>query len=153
MLLTLDLSLNEPGYCIETPHGVDSGFWKPPKGYSPYAKIEYNLQVILKLCKEFKIKLVGIESASFRSKSASTNILAEQQGVIKYELKKLGIDITEIPITRIKKYITGKGNAKKIDVINALRENHNILKTNDNECDAIAAYLYLKSLDAVATVE
>jgi Holliday junction resolvasome RuvABC endonuclease subunit len=80
------------------------------------------------------------------------NILAEQQGVFKYELKKRNVGVAEINISSIKKFITGKGNAKKVDMINALRNNHNVLTKNNNECDAIGIYMYMMSQEAIATI-
>jgi len=152
MLLSLDLSLNETGYCIDTTNLITSGIIKPPKTLSQYQRIDYNLSKILELVKDNDIKLVGIEAAAYGLKSSSMNILAEQQGVIKYELRKRGIAVTEGNISSIKKFITGKGNAKKIEVIKALRDKYNILTTNHNECDAIALHLYLKSLDHVVII-
>ncbi len=152
MLLTLDLSLNETGYCVQTGNTTKSGIIKPPKDLSQYGKIEYNLKTILDLVEEHKILLVGIESAAFGMKSSSMNILAEQQGVIKYELKKRNLGVIEVAISSIKKFITGKGNAKKTDMIAALRDKHNILTKNNNECDAIGIYMYLKAQDHVFTL-
>ena len=152
MLLSLDLSLNETGYCVDTSQSIASGILKPPKNLTQYEKIEYNLTKILELVEANNIKLVGIEAAAYGMKSSSMNILAEQQGVIKHELRKRGVSVTEVAISSIKKYITGKGNAKKVQVIQSLRDKYNILATNHNECDAIALHLYLKSQESVITI-
>jgi Holliday junction resolvasome RuvABC endonuclease subunit len=152
MLLTLDLSLNETGYCINANGTVKSGIIKPPKELTQYERIEHNLKAVLSLIEQFKIKMVGIESAAYGLKSSSMNILAEQQGVFKYELKKRNVGVAEINISSIKKFITGKGNAKKVDMINALRNNHNVLTKNNNECDAIGIYMYMMSQEAIATI-
>jgi Holliday junction resolvasome RuvABC endonuclease subunit len=58
---------------------------------------------------------VYIEDYSFGSKGRTFHI-AENTGLIKYKLWKRGHDITVVPPTVIKKYATGKGNAKKPDM-------------------------------------
>lgn len=152
-LLALDLSLNETGYCIDRGiEGVESGIFSPNEKLSQYEKIEYNLATILSMVKKWDIDLVAIESGAFAVNSSSRNILAEQQGVIKHELLKRNVGVAEVSITTIKKFITGKGNANKKLVMQCLRDNHNVFSDNDNECDAIALYLYVMSQDVIVTL-
>lgn len=59
-----------------------------------------------------EIEKVFIEDYSFGSKGRTFHI-AENAGLLKYQLYKLGISFATIPPTTIKKYYTGKGNADK----------------------------------------
>lgn len=59
-----------------------------------------------------------IEGYSFGSfgKSSSASYLIELSGILKYDLWKAGISYKIVPPTLLKKFITGKGNAKKEDI-------------------------------------
>lgn len=152
-LMTLDLSLNETGYCVDTgKNGTKSGIIKGNTKLTQYERIENNLSAILRMVEAYKIPLVGIERAAFSRRTSSTNILAEQQGVIKYELKKRNIGVVEVDIGSWKRFITGKGNASKEQVMKSLREQHNVFCVNNNEADAISMFMYLRSLDVVETL-
>ena len=61
---------------------------------------------------------VFIEDYSMGSKGKVYHI-AENTGLMKYKLWRRGHDITPIAPTVIKKFATGKGNAKKPDMYNA----------------------------------
>ena len=50
-----------------------------------------------------------------------------------------------VPVTTIKKHITGKGNAKKKDIIQHVSEKIKLVK-DDNEADALALLDYAKIL-------
>lgn len=48
-----------------------------------------------------------------------------------------------VPVKTIKKFITGNGNAKKEDVISAIKKKGYMIE-NDNEADAMALSLYVR---------
>ncbi len=54
-----------------------------------------------------------------------------------------GIPYQGIPVGTIKKHITGKGNASKQSVIDAVKDRGH-MPTDDNEADAIAIAYYVK---------
>ena len=47
---------------------------------------------------------------------------AENGGVLKHEFLNYGIPFETVPPTTVKKYATGKGNAKKLDMYDAFVE-------------------------------
>jgi Holliday junction resolvasome RuvABC endonuclease subunit len=56
---------------------------------------------------------IFIENYSYTSHSSSTHVLAEGCGVLKHKLWKEKLNIHLLPVTSIKKFATGKGNATK----------------------------------------
>lgn len=56
---------------------------------------------------------VFIENYSYTSHSSSTHILAEGCGVLKHKIWSEGLTLQTLPVTAIKKFATGKGNATK----------------------------------------
>lgn len=67
---------------------------------------------IIRKINEFEPEHIFIEDYSFSSTGRVFNI-AENCGILKYNLWKNGISYTTIPPTVIKKLATGKGNANK----------------------------------------
>lgn len=67
---------------------------------------------IIRKINEFEPEHIFIEDYSFSSTGRVFNI-AENCGILKYNLWKNGITFTTIPPTVIKKQATGKGNANK----------------------------------------
>lgn len=55
---------------------------------------------------------VALEGYAY-SASGKVFQIAENTGILKYKLYELGIPVTVIPPTEVKKYATGKGNADK----------------------------------------
>lgn len=71
--------------------------------------------------------------------------LGELGGIVKLShFEVFGTDPDVIPPTSLKKFVTGKGNAKKAEVINAIEEKWNIAFVNDNLADAygLARYVF-----------
>ena len=84
--------------------------------------------------------IVFIEGYSFGSfsKSSSMSKLIELGGIIKYDLDNRDIPFVIVPPTVLKKFITGKGNAKKEDVkLGVYKKFGREFKTSD-EADAFA---------------
>jgi len=55
---------------------------------------------------------VALEGYAFSASGRVFNI-AENTGILKYKLYRLGIPVTVVPPTEVKKFATGKGNADK----------------------------------------
>lgn len=79
-----------------------------------------------------------IEGYSFGSFSKSTAMsnLIELGGIIKFYLWQRGLEVISVPPTLLKKFITGKGNAKKEDIkLGIYKKYGKEFKTSD-EADA-----------------
>lgn len=88
-----------------------------------------------------KIKLVVFEGAV--GYGAHPNFVgAEMIGVMKLTLEELNINYAAFVPSVIKKFATGKGNAKKPDMIRAAQLKWNMTGKDDNEADALAILHY-----------
>jgi crossover junction endodeoxyribonuclease RuvC len=72
------------------------------------------------------IDLVGIENMSFGSKGRTVFDLGGLSHLLRAMFIKNNINFIVVPPTVLKKFATGKGNAKKIDMINAVPQDINI---------------------------
>lgn len=85
--------------------------------FVPYFTAEERLDWIaswfLEQLKQFQSPEVFIENYSYTSHSSSTHILAEGCGLLKHKLWKNKFKLQTLPVTSIKKFATGKGNATK----------------------------------------
>lgn len=78
---------------------------------------------------------VGLEGYSFGSANRA-HMAGELGGVIRYVLTDVGMDPLVIPPTVVKMYATGKGNAKKNEVLLGVYKNWGIEFSDDNEADS-----------------
>ena len=81
--------------------------------------------------------LIVIEAPAFASKGRSVKEIGGiwwQYRVMMYEL---GMRVLEVPPSFLKKYATGHGNAKKIEVVQAAWQRLDYEGTNDNVADAL----------------
>ena len=70
---------------------------------------------------------------------ASIMVASEMIGVLKDLCIELGVEVANYAATEIKKFATGKGNAKKPDMI-AAAQALGYTPEDDNEADAIHLY-------------
>lgn len=132
-ILGLDLSLTSTGYC----HNGNSGLIRV-KSKQELRLLEISSQII-DICSNLKIDLVSIEGYSFGSIFSRAHSIGELGGVVKLSLFNAKIPFVVIPPTCRAKFATGKGNSKKIDVIEAISQKTNIDFSGaggDDRCDA-----------------
>ena len=72
-------------------------------------------------------------------------VQAELHGVLKSLCEELNIDYRAFSASEIKKFATGKGNAKKTAMIEAAQEKLGLIGDDDNEADAMWIYQVMKS--------
>ena len=141
-IIGIDLSLTSPACCLFSGNEFNfeqCKFWY----YTTNKKLEVNRQPTVGiLAKEFNSDQeryhnifewvynivdwnapdhIFIEDYSFASTGRVFNI-AENCGILKYNLWKLGITFTTIPPTVVKKSATGKGNSNKAAMEIAFKE-------------------------------
>lgn len=71
---------------------------------------------------KWKNVYIAIEGYSYGSNQSLIFNIAENTALLKYELWKSGLDFKIYQPTSVKKFITGKGNAKKEDVYKSICE-------------------------------
>lgn len=84
-----------------------------------------------------------IEGYSYASKGRGVLDIAEFGGVFRYRLinRYPNIELVEIPPANLKQFVTGKGNASKMDIVTTLTKKYGVqYKTND-EYDAFGLHL------------
>lgn len=135
----LDLSLNDTGLAIL--YENDGMFYADVKsgklrGVERLNSIREQIMSILRKQYVFRYNtFIGIEGYAFGAFGNAIYGIGEIGGVIRWSLYNAGLDFCVIPPTRIKKYVTGKGNANKemmVSNINRLylkefkKKDHNI---------------------------
>jgi Holliday junction resolvasome RuvABC endonuclease subunit len=65
----------------------------------------------------------------------------------------MGLSVCTVPISAIKKFITGDGTAKKADVIAGVAVKYGVITENDNEADAIALLKFVEAQKGVVVIE
>jgi crossover junction endodeoxyribonuclease RuvC len=104
-------------------------------------KIIYIRNVVIRRVNKFKPRIVYIEGQSYASRGRGTLSLAQLHGVIMYCLMKIDVPYLPIPPSEVKKYITGKGNAKKSLILKYVYKKYDIDVDSEDEADAIAVLL------------
>lgn len=129
-VIGLDLSLSATGVCHAD--GVTQAIKVKTRGMERLADIR-NLVDHYTLGTD----LIVIEGyAMGTARQAGTYAIGELGGVIRLHLFELGRRYIDISPATLKKYATGKGNAKKVDMAVAAMKRANLEFRDDNQCDA-----------------
>lgn len=132
-ILALDIA-TKTGWCSPT----DSGVWdfKPKRGESEGMRcIRFRTAVIRVLTNE-PIDVIAYERAAGFHKGALI-VESEMIGVLKTIALDEGVELCCKSATEIKKFATGKGNAKKLDMIESCINRYEVTPIDDNHADAI----------------
>lgn len=124
-----------------------SGTWnlKPNRGESESMRVVRFKSKVREMIAMEGITLISYERPAGMHKS-SIMVASEMVGVLKDLTVELGIDLACYSASEIKKFATGKGNAKKDAMIEAARA-LGFNPIDDNEADAIHLYnLTIKDL-------
>jgi crossover junction endodeoxyribonuclease RuvC len=141
-VMGLDLSLSSTGVVV-----LESDTWgilhvetiksKPQEDET--ARIVMLGGKILQATQRFLPHLTVIEGPAFGMKN--TNCiwqLGELAGIVKQYLYLHEFKVLIVPPTTLKKFITGKGNAKKDMMMLAVYKKYGVEFADDNQCDAYA---------------
>lgn len=134
----LDISLRRSGASIFYP---DGSFMT--KGISVDPSLDYPIRLRAMVRGIFNCVAPGdrvfIESYAFSANMNSLTVLAEVTGIIKYVIWNFQKTWpVAIPPSTIKKWTTGKGNAKKEDIKLALYKKYGLEFETSDEADAYA---------------
>lgn len=104
-------------------------------------------QLIARAClqhlAEARVEVVAIEGFAFNNHNTLVT-LSEISTLIKSALLDLGIPWWEVPPTVLKKWVTGKGNAKKEDMAAAVKERWGYVPTEKKGDDLVDSYALAK---------
>lgn len=134
-ILSLDIATNT-GWKTRTTSGV----WnlKPNRGESEGMRVVRFKAKVKEIITTEEISLVAYERPAGFHKG-SIMVASEMVGVLKDLCIELGVDLACYSATEIKKWATGKGNAKKDAMIKAAVD-LGFSPKDDNEADAIHLY-------------
>ena len=156
LIIGLDLSLTSTGVCVYsiTEDSVVTESIKTSNKNSYMQRYKIILDRITEI-DHFMVPaaIYFIEGYSFGSfgKSSSMSNLIELGGIIKYDLNNRERFYIDVPPTILKKFVTGKGNAKKEDIKLALYKKYHKEFKNSDEADAYALTMFgLKYLALVS---
>jgi crossover junction endodeoxyribonuclease RuvC len=138
-ILALDIA-TKTGWKTET----SSGVWdlKPNRGESEGMRVVRFKSKVKEMIQMEGITLVSYERPAGMHK-ASIMVASEMVGVLKDLCIELGVEMACYSASEIKKFATGKGNAKKEQMIEAAAKiGYN--PKDDNEADAIHLYFLTK---------
>ena len=131
MIAAFDLSVVGTGYC----NGDKIGVWRPNK-LKGIERMDYILDAIKEITYPDDI-VVFLEGFSFNSKGKAVYEIAGLGYLVRYHLWMQDIPTYLVPPASIKKYATGKGHAKKPDMLAAaIRRFDYDGPTDDNAVDA-----------------
>ena len=141
--LSLDLSINCPGWCVsDGDQYITSGFTPQVNTkLGVYKRIEANIKLLARLIDQYDIKIVYMEDTAPSGRGKTSKMLTEQAGIVKYWCFERNIPVGAISITDIKKTVSGKGNATKEEMIAAVQAKGYPSVDQNDEADAIATWL------------
>lgn len=136
IVTALDLSLTATGWA--TSHAImsdqSSGVLSPPKLPNSIARLRWIRAAVIE--RVAMSNLVVIEGYAF-GRIQQAHHLGELGGVIRVALADRGMPFVEIPPASLKLFATGKGNAKKDEVLAAAIRKLGYAGHDHNEADAI----------------
>lgn len=135
-ILALDVA-TITGFCTHTASGV----WKlaPKKDESKGMRLIRFRSKLSEMIKLAPIKIIVFEAVVMYGKHPNFTA-AEMVGVLKAFCEDNHIDYNSYMPTTIKKFATGKGDAKKTLMIQAAKEKYKIDILDDNHADAVHLY-------------
>ncbi len=141
-VLGFDPSLTSSGFAYQDPETweVTSGLIKPPtRGVERLEFIRNELRTLCDLCNPSMIVYEGYSMGSHTGRAFD---IGELGGVLKMFAFGNGYPVLLVPPTVLKKFVTGKGNASKEEVILKLYKRFGYEAPQNDEADAIGLYLF-----------
>lgn len=140
-LLALDLGTTT-GFCCGTSEHHLSGAWtcKPNRydgGGIRYLKFRGHLN---ETYNAYKFERVAYEEVRQRQYPDAAHVYGGLQAMLTSWCEEHEIPYEAIPVGTIKKFATGKGNASKQDMIDAVRDRWGVITDDHNEADAVALF-------------
>lgn len=135
VIIGIDPSLTSLGYCVLNTDTMNynSGSYKNKN--KSMIRLKQIKDFVRELVTEMQADIVFIEGYSYGSANLVVS-LAELGGILRLELYSMGIKFQNVPPMHLKKYVCGKGNAKKeLMLVNCLSKFGQQFDCNDR-CDA-----------------
>ena len=137
-ILALDLG-TKTGYAILYNGGISSGVKKLPKKTFGSRFSEFR-NWLMRIISQNKIDLVCFERVYRHNGTEAAHVFGGFMYMLAAVCDKMQIPCQGLNVVSIKKYMTGKGNANKQEMIRAAYE-RNFDPVDDNEADALGVLL------------
>jgi Holliday junction resolvasome RuvABC endonuclease subunit len=137
-VIGIDQAARNTGICVMSSTGRIVGLHsiRPPKGLDGAKRLLYIRESLATICKDSApIDFGVLEDYSYGSVNKKFT-LGEVGGVIKITLLDAGISFLAAPPKLLKKFVTGRGNANKEDMLKAINQKYSLDLTDDNLADA-----------------
>lgn len=133
------------GWCLDPSNGLH-GTWdlKTRKDESSGMKMLRFKAKLVEVCTLYKVDLIVYERAAGMHTSSVIHS-AKMIAIIESYAEESNIHYRSYSASEIKKFATGKGNAKKDAMIASCLEKYGIVAKDDNEADAIHMWYLAKS--------
>lgn len=148
-IMGLDLSISATGLCVAVDEEIlgTETIRTSPKDpfFARVAKIVSRIDHMEHTYKFTRDDLFVIEGPAYSfggRVSRSVYDLGMLQGVVKWELSKIGMRVERVFPNTLKKFVTGKGNVKKNLMMMKAFKKWGVEFNNDNECDAFCLVKY-----------
>jgi Holliday junction resolvasome RuvABC endonuclease subunit len=139
-VLGVDPSLTSTGLCVKHPDsGITTCRIRPGKYLKGPSRLAYSRREIEQALHE-EVELVCYEGYSMGSRNGRMFDIGELGGVLKTLFYERGLPTLIVPPSTLKLFVTGKGNAKKVDMVEAVMHNWGHQVKSDDEADAYALY-------------
>lgn len=140
-IIALDLSLTETGWAVYLRYGLNqAGVMKPPRSdNSGTRRLNWFRDQIIDAGRYYRPDLAVLEGYAYgMARGASQqHSLGELGGVVRLALHDLRIPFVDVAPASLKKYATGRGNAKKEEVLVAAVKRLGYHGSNHNVADAM----------------
>ena len=137
----LDLSLRSTGCCAiddDSKSVIACCLVNAEKDVYGVQRLAFLINRISYFVEKHKPRMVAIEGYAFASNMAYAREIAELGGIVKLWLHRAHVPFELVAPTKLKKFATGKGNAKKNQMLLAVYKKWGVEFSNDNEADAYA---------------
>jgi len=136
MIMGIDQSLTETGFCIiEKGKIIEQGIIKPKT--SGVKRLQEIRNKLLTIIDKYKPTIIALEDYAYGTRnSRATFSMGELGGVLKLAFLDKNQNYCIIQPALLKKYVCGKGNAKKEQMLLQAYKKFGIEFQNNNLCDA-----------------
>ncbi|MFQ6118371.1 MAG: crossover junction endodeoxyribonuclease RuvC [Methanosarcinales archaeon] len=145
-IFAIDQSLNESGWYFDSENYGLIKYKRKDKGkITQKIKIDRLLSIkneIKKLIEKFQPKVFVMEDYSFGARGSAIYNLGELGGMIKLLVVGRGLELKIVNPLLLKKFITGKGNARKDAMLLYVFKNFGFETTNHNIADAFSLHRF-----------
>ena len=138
-MLALDLGTTTGWACLDADGEIHSGVWKlqPTRFDSPGTRYSNLCRKLTEAHARFSFGQVYYEAIMFSGTTIATQVWGGLMAHLMTWCDERGVEYTGVPVGKIKKFWTGKGNANKTAMMLEC-ERRGFVPIDDNHADALA---------------